>query len=147
MGGLLVYSEQVRMGYGGTPGKSAYSTRRSPLRVRLPGLTRLRLVHRQRNRIRKDARSVGIGRVTKWRRPMYESLFRVPTPCGSPTHRRRAIRDLCKSLDKRHHPSAYLSISLSDGLQIAYCIAQMRQVCDPKLNPVLVITITGFSDH
>ena len=49
--------------------------------------------------------------------------------------------------DKRHHPSAYLSISLSDGLQIAYCIAQMRQVCDPKLNPVLVITITGFSDH
>ena len=49
--------------------------------------------------------------------------------------------------DKRDHPSAYLSISLSDGQQIAYCIAQMRQVSDPKLNPVLVITITGFSDH
>ena len=44
-------------------------------------------------------------------------------------------------------PSACLSISLSDEHQMVYSVAQMRQPCAPKLNPVLVITNTGFSDH
>ena len=51
--------------------------------------------------------------------------------------RRNCIRNDARSI----------GISLSDEHQMVYCIAQMRQPCTPKLNPVLVITITGFSDH
>nr|WP_321776390.1 hypothetical protein [uncultured Porphyromonas sp.] len=35
----------------------------------------MRLVRQQRNRIRKDARSLGIARATKCRRTMYENVF------------------------------------------------------------------------
>ena len=34
--------------------------------------------------IRKDARSLGIGRGTKCRRPMYKRTHYASTPCGSP---------------------------------------------------------------
>ena len=70
---------------------------------------------------------------------MSEILFRLPTPL------RVAVTS--EMSDKRDHPSGFLSISLSDDRQMVKCIAQMRQPWAPKLNPVLVITITGFSDH
>ena len=46
--------------------------------------------------------------------------------------------------DKQDHPSACLSVSLSDEHQIIYYQAQVRQPYALKLNPVLVITNTGF---
>ena len=42
--------------------------------------------------------------------------------------------------NKSDHPSAYLSISLSDEHQILDCMAQMRPPCAPQTKP-------GNSDH
>ena len=42
--------------------------------------------------------------------------------------------------NKSDHPSAYLSISLSDEHQILYYQTQVRQACAPQTKP-------GISDH
>ena len=70
----------------------------------------------------------------------------LPYVYGTPPDPLRVAVTLEMS-NKSDHPSAYLSISLPDEHQILYCMAQMRPPCAPKLNPVLVITLTGFSDH